>query len=198
MRSSIRLLTTGIAFVVFGIIMTVMVAGDLIDNAKQPADYSTLEMEDFKEGMIVEGDLPYNYDSYETVTKEKNGRSEIVGFYYLIDAGEDGFMALYTPQKALIKQLDEQFKAYNNATTIAELNDIEPVHFRGKVTKMDNDDKRILKQYLSDYEGNKESIDLYIKVTDGMPVFLLPVGIVVVIVGLLFVFLFVRRKMMGR
>lgn len=35
MRNSIRLLTTGIAFVILSIILSVFVAGDLIDNAKQ-------------------------------------------------------------------------------------------------------------------------------------------------------------------
>lgn len=198
MRNSFRLLTTGIVFVVLGIIMTVMVAGDLIDNAKTPADYSTLEMEDFKAGMMVEGDLPYNYDSYETVIREKNGVNEVVGYYYLIDAGEDGLMALYTPQKQLIKQLDAQYKQFSRASTLAELADIEPVHFKGKVTKMDSDDKKILEQYLEDYEGDKETIDLYISVTAGTPGFLLPIGIVLTLLGLLFAFLFVRRKMMGR
>lgn len=205
MRNSFRLLSTGLVLVILGVILTVFVSGDMIDNAKKAVDHSTLQMEDFKEGMMVEGDLMWNYGSYETLTKEKdNGSSSIVGYYYLIDAGEEGIMGLYTPKKDLIKQLDAQYKAWQYAETQADLDAIDTVHFKGKVEKMDSEDKKIFRQYLkktygfTDEEVDNYGVELVIKVKDGMPVFLLPIGIVVVIVGLLLMFMFIRRKMMGR
>ena len=81
-RNSIRLLTTGLGFLIIGIVLTVMTLGDIIDNAKTPADYNQLQMEDFKEGMIVEGDLLDNYGWYENVTRESDsGAKTVVGYY---------------------------------------------------------------------------------------------------------------------
>lgn len=89
---SIRRLIGGIACVIIGIVMISTGAGQLIDNAKTPYQYSDLELSDFKAGMMVEGTLPINYGCYEEVTKtDDNGKTDSVGSFYLIDAG-DGFI----------------------------------------------------------------------------------------------------------
>lgn len=204
-RNSIRLLTTGILFLVVGIVLTVMTAGDLIDNAKTPKDYANLQMEDFKEGMMVEGDLLDNYGWYENITRESDsGSSKVVGYYYLIDAGDEGLMGLYTPIDELIKELDKQEEEGNDYWNGYTDEEPRKVHFKGKVCKMDSEDIKIYREYLSDMGMTSADIDeycleLYIKVTDtsSHPVLLI-VGIVVIVLGLLFGFLFVRNKMMGR
>lgn len=204
-RNSIRLLTTGITFLVLGIVLTVMTAGDLIDNTKTPKNYADLQKEDYKVGMMVEGDLLDNYGWYENITRESDsGTKKVVGYYYLIDAGDEGLMGLYTPIDDLIKELDKQEEEgsdYWNGYT-----DKEPrtVHFKGKVCKMDSEDVKIYREYLSDMGMTSSDIDeycleLYIKVTDTSthPI-LLGAGILLSVLGLLFGFLFVRNKMMGR
>lgn len=116
MKNSFRLLSTGLVLAVLGVILTVFVVGDMIDNAQKPADYSTLEMEDYKPGMIVEGDLPYNYGNYESVTKE--GSTTSIGDYYMIEAGSDGFMGIYTAKKDLMKELYNQYNEFNSLDTL--------------------------------------------------------------------------------
>ena len=204
-RNSFRLLTTGIAFLVIGIVLTVMTVGDIIDNAKPPANYNALEMNDFHEGMIVEGDLTDNYGWYETITREKdNGTKTTVGYYYLIDAGAEGMMGLYTPMKDLISELNEQEEEGNNYFNGYSDEKPRTIHFKGKVCKMDAEDIKLYREYLTDIGLDSSAIDeycleLYIKVTDisnNTPVLI--IGIVIIFLGLLFGFLFVRNKMMGR
>ncbi len=200
MRNSFRLLSTGIVLAVLGVILTVFVAGDMIDNAQKPADYNTLEMGDYKAGMIVEGDLPYNYGNYESVTKE--GSNTSIGDYYMIEAGSEGFMGIYTAKKDLMKELKNQYNEFKNAETEDEIAAVRTVHFRGKVEKMDDEDVKWFRRYLKEAGLTDEIIDectieLYIRVKDGAPVWLLPIGIVVTLAGAFLVFLFIRRKMMG-
>lgn len=112
-RNSFRLLTTGIAFLVIGVILTVMAAGTLIDSAATPADFNNLKAQDIKAGMIVEGDLEYNYGSYVKLTMKKDNAPETTsGYYYLIGAGEESVMGLYTPVGTLSRQLDDQADAF--------------------------------------------------------------------------------------
>lgn len=191
-----RLLSTGIVLLAIGIAFIVMISGEMADYSKKGADYSTLQWSDFKEGMMIEGDLPVNYGSYEEIVNDDKDRS--IGQFYLIDAGDECFMGIYTPVKELISSLDSQYKAWSNDT------DISPVHFKGKVTKMDGQDKGFIRDYLvsAGYTGEEADncvIDLYIKCvdTESHPVMLI-IGIVAAAGGVVFLLLFVRRKIMGR
>ena len=87
-----RLLYTGIALLGIGIAFIVMISGEMADYAKKGADYSTLQWSDFQEGMMIEGDLPVNYGSYEENVHHNTNHS--VGQFDLIDAGDDCFMGL--------------------------------------------------------------------------------------------------------
>ncbi len=203
---SIRLLTSGLSFLILGIVFIVMIGSEMMDYSKKGEDYSTLTSADFREGMIVEGNLPYNYGSYESIYDEDDKKS--VGYFYLIDAGEDGFMGLYTPRKDLIILLDAQADsleaALQNSEGTYEMPDIQPVYFKGKVTKMDSEDEKFFRQMLTSYGCTDDYIDeycplLYIKCVDtkSHPI-LLVAGIVATVVGIVFILLFVRRKIMGR
>lgn len=185
---------------VFGIVMIVISAGEMSDYSKKGEDYSSLQLEDFKEGMMVEGDLQYNYGCYEKIQKGKD--KDGFGFYYLIDAGDDGLMGLYTAVDELVEQLDAQADAYKGS--FLGDNAIPTVHFKGKVTKMDSEDLRLYRQWL--IEGgipedfiDSQCLDLYIKCidTNSHPIILI-IGIVCAVVGLVLLLLFIRRKMSGR
>ena len=56
-----RLLSTGIVLLAIGIAFIVMISGEMADYSKKGADYSTLQWSDFKEGMMIEGDLPVKF-----------------------------------------------------------------------------------------------------------------------------------------
>lgn len=191
-----RLLTTGLVLLGVGIALIVITAGEMLDYSKKGTDYSTLEWFDFHEGMMVEGDLPMNYGAYEEIIDQDNNNS--VGQFFLIDSGTARLMGLYTPVKSLISSLEEQYDQWQSDY------DITPVHFKGKVTEMDDEDRRFIRQYLINEgftaeEADDYVIDLYIKCvdTDSHPVLLI-IGIVASVGGIVFLLMFVRRKIMGR
>ena len=68
---TIRTAVTAIVVLVMGIVLIVISVGEMADYSKKGADFSTLTISDIREGMMIEGDLPYNYGSYEQIKKEK-------------------------------------------------------------------------------------------------------------------------------
>ncbi len=204
-RNSFRLLTTGIAFLVIGVILTVMAAGTIIDSAATPVDFNNLKAQDVKAGMIVEGDLEYNYGSYvELTTKKDNAPEKTAGYYYLIDVGEESLMGLYTPVGTLSRQLDDQSEAFWDIMNGESEDMPETIHFKGKIKSMTDEDVDLFKDELERLGFTSEEIEqysvfLYVDAAEIKPqTVLLVIGIVVSLLGLLFGFLFVRQKMMGR
>lgn len=200
---TIRTAVTAIVVLVMGIVLIVISFGEMADYSKKGADFSTLTISDIREGMMIEGDLPYNYGSYEQIKKEKE--KDGFGFYYLIPVGDDSTIGLYTAVDDLIAELDAQSDAYDSAEYLEDLENIAPVHFKGKVTVMDSEDKEYYRQALTDGFGldddyiSEHCPYLYIKCIDtsGHPIILV-VGIVCTVVGAVLFLLFIRRKMMGR
>ena len=200
----IRLLLNGIALMVVGIVLTVVIAGELIDNAQPGVDYSTLTADTIKEGMIISGELPFNLGGYETVTREGDNGKQEVGTYYLICTDDYDFWGIYTADKALLSKLERQA---TQTVTVDDLEDVTPIEFKGKVTAMDDDDKRIIREWTADFfdmdqaslADNVSIMDYYIKVvnTSGHP-WILALGILVIVIGAVFILLFVRRKLIGR
>lgn len=200
----IRLLLNGIALMVIGIVLTVVIAGELIDNAQPGVDYSTLTADTIKEGMIISGELPFNLGGYETVTREGDNGKQEVGTYYLICTDDYDFWGIYTADKALLSKLERQA---TQTVTLDDLEDVTPIEFKGKVTAMDDDDKRIIREWTADFfeidqaalADNVSIMDYYIKVvnTSGHP-WILALGILVIVIGAVFILLFVRRKLIGR
>lgn len=174
-------------------------AGQLIDNAKTPYQYSDLELSDFKAGMMVEGTLPINYGCYEEVTKtDDNGKTDSVGSFYLIDAG-DGFMGFYTARLDVTAQLEKQFEQASDGSVPTTY-----VSFKGKVKKMDNEDIKYFRDCLSYYglseaEMNDYSTNLYISVgyTSDSAMFV-TIGVLMLLVGAFFIVMFVLAKLRGR
>lgn len=200
----IRLLLNGIALMVVGIVLTVVIAGELIDNAQPGVDYSTLTADTIKEGMIISGELPFNLGGYETVTREGDNGKQEVGTYYLICTDDYDFWGIYTADKALLSKLERQA---TQTVTVDDLKDVTPIEFKGKVTAMDDDDKRIIREWTADFfeidqatlADNVNIMDYYIKVvnTSGHP-WILALGILVIVIGAVLILLFVRRKLIGR
>lgn len=191
-----RLLSTGLILLILGIVMIFFTAGEMIDYSQKGEDYSSLEWFDFHEGMMVEGDLAINYGAYEEIIDEDDNKS--VGQFFMIESGTQRLMGLYTPVKSLISSLEEQYDQWQSDY------DITPVHFKGKVTEMDDEDREFIRQYLindgfTDDEVDDYIVDLYIKCvdTDSHPVMLI-ISIVAAAAGIVFLLMFVRRKMMGR
>lgn len=200
---TIRTAITAIVVLVMGIALIVISAGEMSDYSKKGADLSTLSVGDIREGMMIEGDLPYNYGSYEKIQKEDE--KEGFGFYYLIPVGDDSTVGLYTAIDDLISELDAQSAAYDSAETMDDVDAISPVHFKGKVTAMDSEDITYYRQALTEWYGldddyiSEHCPYLYIKCVDtsSHPIILV-IGIACTVVGVVLFLLFIRRKMMGR
>ena len=66
------------------------------------------------------------------------------------------------------------------------------MHFKGKVTKMDSQDKGFIRDYLISAGYTRDDVD-----TESHPVMLI-IGIAAAAGGAVFLLMFVRRKIMGR
>lgn len=204
--ASLKRIIVGIALVVLGIVMIVTTAGELADNAKTPENFSELSVGDFKAGMMVEGDLPYNYGKYESYTITENGQTSYGGLYYLIPVGDDGTdtLGLYATQDSMMSALNVQTDAYYNAEYVEDLESISSVHFKGKVTEMDSEDRQYYTEALTDFGLDSAYIaehcpylyiDCRVATATSFPLY---IGIFCAAVGL-FMFLWgLRSKLMGR
>lgn len=189
-----------------GVIMTALSAGDVIDSFKKPVNYNFMTAEEVKEGVVVEGNLLYNFGSYEESYQRGRFGQKMGGsaYYYLIPviAGEeDAYLGFYTGNQELIAALDRQTEE-----TYAMLDsgtDVQPtaIHFKGKITKMDNDDKNYFHQGLSQFgltpeEASEYGKELYIKVIfyDNLWIPLV-IGIVALLAGgAILIIMFIRKR----
>lgn len=199
--AKIRFTIIGLTFLILGIMISVNGVGKSVDNARAPMDYEEVELSDYKEGMIIEGDVRLNYGCYETYTEtDDNGGTRDIGGWYLIDIGDNGYTGLYVTDSSHMAALSNQFELLKSG----EYNSIEPFHFKGKVVKMDSEDQGFIRQYLSalfaDEDTDELTPSLYIKMMDdsGTVTGVIIMGIVMILLGLVFLFLAVRRFLMGR
>lgn len=194
----LRQLISSIGFIIIGIVTIVIFSAELADRAKTPYSYDDLRHTDYKAGMMVEGVLSGNYGSYAELTDtDDSGKTKTVGYYYLIDAGDEGLISLYTPRKDIITKLERQYSQMGGVVT-------EYVPFKGKVTKMDEEDVGLYRDYLSylgltDDEMDEYAPNLYIKVIDysSHPVIIV-IGAGAVLIGLIGLGIFILRKLRGR
>ena len=139
-----------------------------------------------------------NYGSYAELTDtDDSGRTKTLGYYYLIDAGDEGLISLYTPRDDLITKLEKQYGQMGGVVT-------EYVPFKGKVTAMDSEDIGLYRDYM-DYLGlTEEEMDayapnLYIKVIDySSHTVIIVVGAGALLIGVIGLVLFILRKLRGR
>lgn len=145
-----------------GIVFTVMSAGDLIDSCKTPLNYNLMSVSDIKDGAIVEGNLFANLGSYEEyyTTGRFGGKTGSSSYWYLIPVGEEEFMGFYTGNQDLISALDRQANE-----TWASLDDDTvqptPIHFKGKIVKMDAEDENYFRNGMLDCGFTLEEVQGY-------------------------------------
>lgn len=194
----LRSLVSSIGFLVIGIVTVAIFSGELADSAKTPYSYDDLRHTDYKAGMMVEGVLSGNYGCYaELASADDSGKTDSIGCYYLIDAGSEGLISLYTPRDDLITRLDRQYEQMSGTVT-------EFVPFKGKVTEMNSDDIGLYRDYMSYLGLTEEEMDeyapnLFIKVIDysAHPVIIV-VGIGAALIGAGGLVVYVLRKLRGR
>lgn len=164
----------GFVLAIGGIMITVMLAGDVIDNFKTPISYNFMTAEDVKPGTVVEGNLLYNFGSYEEQYTEGRfgNRTGSSSYWYLIPllgGEEQAYMGFYTGNTEMIAALDRQTN--ETYAYLSEETDAEPtvVHFKGKIVKMDSEDETYFRDGLLEFgysleEAQEYGIKCYIKV----------------------------------
>lgn len=155
-----------------GLMISIMMGGDVIDNFKTPVNYNFMTAADAKDGTVVEGNLLYNFGSYEEqyTTGRFGNKTGSSSYWYLIPligGEEEAYMGFYTGNQALISALDRQSEeTYSMSDTDTEPT---PIHFKGKIVKMDSEDETYFRDGLLEFgltleEAQEYGIKSYIKV----------------------------------
>lgn len=155
-----------------GLMISIMMGGDVIDNFKTPVNYNFMTAADVKNGTVVEGNLLYNFGSYEEqyTTGRFGNKTGSSSYWYLIPligGEEEAYMGFYTGNQALISALDRQSEeTYSMSDTDTEPT---PIHFKGKIVKMDSEDETYFRDGLLEFgltleEAQEYGIKSYIKV----------------------------------
>lgn len=155
-----------------GLMISIMMGGDVIDNFKTPVNYNFMTAADVKDGTVVEGNLLYNFGSYEEqyTTGRFGNKTGSSSYWYLIPligGEEEAYMGFYTGNQALISALDRQteetYSMYDSGT------EPTPIHFKGKIVKMDSEDETYFRDGLLEFgltleEAQEYGIKSYITV----------------------------------
>lgn len=190
--------------VALGVVMGVMSGGDVIDSFKTPVSYNFMTAADVKDGTVVEGNLLYNFGSYEEqyTTGRFGNRTGTTSYWYLIPligGDEEAYMGFYTGNQSLISALDRQSEeTYSMFDTNVEPT---PIHFKGKIVKMDSEDETYFRDGLLELgltleEAQEYGIKSYIKVIfyDNMWIPLV-IGIVAFLLGAaILIIMFIRKR----
>lgn len=194
----------GFILTILGIVFTVMIGGDVIDSMKTPISYNFMTAADVKDGAIVEGNLLYNFGSYEEqyTTGRFGNKTGSSSYWYLIPLigeEEEAYMGFYTGNSAMISALDRQKnETYSMFDTGVEPT---PIHFKGKIVKMDSEDETyfrngLLELGLTLQEAQEYGIKSYIKVIfyDNLWVPLIAAIVAFLLGAAILVIMFIRKR----
>lgn len=146
--------------IVLGLILLVDGVSDTIDSKKEPTDFNSMKVSDIQEGMIVEGDISYNYgpfeEEYRTTYGIKTGESD---YTYLIPIGDNQFMGLKNQTDEQQVALDEQANKTIDKLLGYSSSQPESFHFKGRITALDSQDKGFMKDYLISMGYNETTVE---------------------------------------
>lgn len=188
------------ALIILGVALLFSGLNMLKDSKTTPVDYSSLKESDMKKGLIIEGDLVYNFGAFEENYDEKYGQrvGGSTNYKYAIPI-EEKFMGFEVREGAVSNVLDNQ--AENTFKYMIDERAIAPAkhHFLGKVYKLSSQSTGFFKEFLisagfSASEADEAIVQYYIKEADfdRWPGFVIP-GVSCLAAGGLWVFLHKRH-----
>lgn len=175
---------------------------EFADSKKTPIDINELTKDDIKAGVIVEGDIYYNFGVCETIESTRNGRVESTTYRYVIPLADDTLFTISIvdsdKNKDTIAQLDKQTdETYD--VVMGTLDDTTTiVHIKGKISKMGSEDYGYYKDFLKSGEYTEDEIstygsEFYLTVRDfGQAGVIFIVGLVFLAVAVLLIFVSIR------
>lgn len=135
----------------------------------EPLNINTMTASDIKEKTIVEGDVYYNYGSYEEEFETSMGeKSSDSNWSYVITVGDEEnymYMGLVVSEKDFKKKFDKQTEetyAYldNSSNKIPE-----SIHIKGRIMKMDDGDEEYFRKFFLGVNPSEEEKENYEKMT---------------------------------
>ena len=182
----------GIALTIFGII-------EIKDSKATPLDFNSMTVDDLKVGSVVEGDIYYNLDAYETVESKTNGKTTSTEYRYLVPFGDEEFIGVATSKSEIISQFDTQANETFDYLDgkIDETSTI--IHFKGKIVKMDSEDygyftDAVKEMGYTDNEVKDLCPEYYIQIREfGQGGIILIIGIIMVAIAVILCLFIVRK-----
>ena len=148
----------GLAFVVIGAI-------EVADSKKTPIDINTLTKDDIKAGVIVEGDIYYNFGVCETIESKRNGKTESTSYRYVVPLVDDTMFTVNVNDGSSNASLIADFDRQTDETYDLLDGNIEDtttvVHVKGKINKMGNEDYGYYKDFLKSGDYTDDEISTY-------------------------------------
>lgn len=146
---------------IFGGVFVYMSLDDWKLSNTTPIDFNTLSPEDLETGLVVEGDLPYNYgafmEEYTTNYGIKTGSST---YTYLIPIGDTQFMAI-TPHGELSSSLEQQADA--TLSYLLEETSVQPdsIHIKGQIRVLNSESLGYMQDYLVSMGYSRNQVSAY-------------------------------------
>lgn len=146
--------------VLIGVFLFVDGINNMIDSKKTPIDFATMTEADFKNGVIVEGDIDYNFgafeEEYRTTYGIKTGESDYV---YMVPFQDNKFIGVKSFTSEQQEQLDLQTDQTYNVVAGTSSDNPSPVHFKGRIATMGTEEKGYLKDYMISMGYTQSEID---------------------------------------
>lgn len=137
-----RKIKYSLIFGILGIVFLVFSIASLVPYVKYqmgPADFNELAANEFKNGLVVEGDLYFSYDCFAEEYQTRNGiKQSTTAQYYLAPMGEQEFIAISVPSP-MFDDMDKLCDSSYAYMSYATDNYPEPVHIIGELEKTDKE-----------------------------------------------------------
>lgn len=149
--------------IILGVIFIYMSIKDYIHKNTPPVDISTLTPATLEKGMIVEGDISYNFgafmEEYSTRYGVKTGSST---YTYLIPIGNAEFMGIQPHGEDMTTQFDRQADA-TIAYMLDETTSQQPdtIHITGQIKTLNSESLGYMQEYLGYMGYSKNEASTY-------------------------------------
>lgn len=157
-----RLFQAIVICLVGGILLIVVAIGEYIDSNKVPVDYNSVSgLANIKKGDVIEGDISMNFGVYESIETKRSGSTTSVRYRYIIPVGEKDFIGIDLSDPKVVAEMDKMTKeTYEVYKGNAESTNTT-VHFKGKVSKLSNEDYDYFKRGMNGLGYTDNEIEQY-------------------------------------
>lgn len=138
----------GIYCLIGGIILFVLGVIGILDIIKTPIDYNKLTSDQIEKGVMVEGDIKFNFGKYGYATR---GNSDYpTEDFFVIALKDKKLIGYHVKNQKVYSEMMDQSKETMNVLKDRKLPS-QKIHFKGKVIKAFDGEPDIIKSYLNKF-----------------------------------------------